>query len=486
VSGRRLAKDGIAAVLRHAAPAALGGVTLAITARSIGAAALGFWNLLGAAAFLLGLADLGLSTAILRASAAPGQRAEARLAVRWATTRTAIFSAPLALLAGLALFFGSRSLPALDRAHALLAIPVALAGGIVLAATGPTRSHLHGSGEIAALSVARIAGATAQCAITLAAVHALGVLGIAIGYVAGVVVEGAIILRARARLAPLPDDGAPAVFGASQRAELSRVGRSAFAANVAVVVCLRLDVFLLGLRFDLGTIAAYATTSRLVDQLYTAVKQLSFALVPRLGAGAADRAKVTRNGAAVLGAVAAAGLGVFVFEGPAVVRLVAGDSLDPRVVAAAAPWLALAAILAGAEEVPNSAVWLGRSPGRAAQAMSAGALVNAALTAVAVATGSIGLAAGSTLIGNVVVALPVMWLATRELGWTRADLFGAFGPVLVAFGACALFDAGLTACSIPAIARVFLCPPVALAVAGAAFVGASRPWRRPLAYTAAP
>ena len=173
--------------------------------------------------------------------------------MRWATTRTAMFSPLPSLLAG------ARALLRVEEPHrgrrsarALVAIPVTLAGGIVLAATGPTRSHLHGSGEIAALSVARVAGAAAQCAVTLAAVHALGVLGIAIGYVAGVVIEGAIILRARARLAPTSDDGAPAVFGAEQRAELSRVGRAAFAANVAVVVCLRLDVFLLGLRFDLG------------------------------------------------------------------------------------------------------------------------------------------------------------------------------------------------------------------------------------------
>jgi O-antigen/teichoic acid export membrane protein len=471
-----LLRDTFLACLRHGVPVALGALSLAVTARALGPAPLGFWNLLGTAAFLLGLADLGLSGASLRAAAA-GRRGEALSIARWSARRALQLGIPAALLAGgwLALMAGHLAPEA--RTSALFAVPIALGAGLILAASQAPRAYLHGTGRVGALSIARIAASVVQATVTVALVGSLGASGVALGYALAVLVEVGIVLRAFRQ-----DTASPEPLDAGTRADASVIARSLLLGNIAVAVCMRGDILLLELRFDLGLVAAYATTSRLVDQLFTGVKQLGFALVPRLGGRSAERGQLVAGGALALGTLGAAVLAPMGLEGAAIVRLVAGAALDPVVVAAVAPWMATAALVVVVAEIPQVAVSLGARGALVGRVATAGALVNLAITALAVYARAPWLSAAATLVGNLLVAGSALALARQDLGWSRAQLAAIILPPALALGAAWAFDLALARTPLPALARVALLPPFTLACGAlVAFVTARR--TRLLGYT---
>jgi O-antigen/teichoic acid export membrane protein len=474
--GAALVRDTLFAVLRHGVPVGLGALSLAVAARALGPAPLGFWNLLGTASFFLGLADLGLSGATLRAAAA-GRRGEALSIARWSTLRALQIGVPLALLAAVWFTQMAGKLDGPAHTHALLAIPIALVAGLILAASQAPRAYLHGTGRVGALSVARVAASTAQALITIALVRPLGACGVALGYAVSVLIEVGIVLFSLRGEATEPTPLDPGA-----RADAASIARSLLLGNIAVATCTRGDVILLELRFDLGLVAAYATTSRLVDQLFTAVKQLGFALVPRLGSQSAERGRLVAGGSLALGVLGAALLAPLVFEGPAVVRLVAGSALDPLVVAAVAPWLAVASIVIAIAEIPQVSVSLGARGVLVGRLASAAAIVNFLITAFAVYVRAPWLAAAATLAGNLVVAVAGVWLAGEELGWSRAQTAAIVAPPVLALGAAWAFD--LAAAPLPALARAVLLPPVTLGCAALlAFVAARQ--TRLLGYTPA-
>jgi O-antigen/teichoic acid export membrane protein len=470
-------RDVAFALLRHGVPAGLGALSVAVTARTLGPDTLGFWNILGTIAFLLGLADLGLSGAVLRAAAAdrPG---EALSIARWSAWRGAQIGVPVALLAAFELTRLADHLAPAAQRGALAAIPVALGAGLLLALSQGPRAYLHGRGHIADLAVARIAGAVTQAVGTIGLVRWLGALGVAVGYALSIGVEVALVAAAlrRNRVPLVPLD-------ATARAETIALARGMLVGNLAVAAFTRVDLLLLEVRFDLGVLAAYGTTSRLVDQLYTAVKQLGFALVPRLGLGATDRGKIAAKGAVVLGVLGAVVLAPMLLEGPAVIRLLAGPSLDPAVVGIVAPWLALAAIAAGCVEIPETALVLGERGSVVGRLLSVFAALNLALTALAVSRGQLWLAAAATFVGNGGLAVVVLDRARKELRWTNEEVRALVLPPFAAVGGAWATHALLLALpfALPALLRVALLPPCALAFGAAmALVTARR--SRLLAY----
>lgn len=478
---RTVPRDVVFAVLRHGVPAGLGALSVAVTARTLGPATLGFWNLLGTIAFLLGLADLGLSGAVLRA-AASDRAGEALGIARWSATRVAQIGGPLALLAGYELSRLAAHLAPAAKPGALAAIPVALGAGLLLASSQGPRAYLHGRGHIAELSLARIAGAITQAALTIALVRPLGALGVALGYALSICIEvGLVAVAVRRNLVPI------VCLSPVERREAVALARGTLVGNLAVAAFTRVDLLLLELRFDLGVLAAYGTTSRLVDQLYTAVKQLGFALVPRLGLGAPDRAKLVAKGAVVLGVLGVVVLAPMLLEGPAVLRLIAGPALDPAVVATVAPWLALAAITAGCVEIPETALVLGERGSMVGRIISVFALVNLTVTAWAVWRGQLWLAAAATFVGNAGVAVVVLARARHELRWTKRELGLVLLPPLSALVSAWGVDTALRfgPFAMPALLRAALLPPAVLVAGGAVALVTARHARH-LAYAASP
>lgn len=96
MSARSIAHDVTASMARHLLSIAAALVMTPVLARTLGAARLGFWSLLGTCAFLLALCDLGLGPATLRASA--GHDVEgAKRASRLAALVTGVLAVPVAV-----------------------------------------------------------------------------------------------------------------------------------------------------------------------------------------------------------------------------------------------------------------------------------------------------------------------------------------------------------------------------------------------------
>jgi len=94
----------------------------------------------------------------------------------------------------------------------------------------------------------------------------------------GAVIEGLLGLRAAAD--GVEGRGLPS---AEYRPEIRRVATAGLIGNLAVILAVRLDIVVLERVADLATIGAYSVAQRIVDQSFTLVKQVSSALVPRLG-----------------------------------------------------------------------------------------------------------------------------------------------------------------------------------------------------------
>jgi O-antigen/teichoic acid export membrane protein len=422
-----IARDVVASVSRHVATAVVGFITIPIISRSLGAKMLGFWSLLGTAAFLVGLCDLGLSAATLRAAAGTDP-ALAKRASHHAARRTLLVALPVTALCAMWLLRVAEELPFEQRGTAKIAVLVALAAGVVNAVAQPARAYVHGRGHIVALARARTVGTCVQLAVTVAALVAhWRLLAVAAGYAAGVLVETWISCAA-AR------DGVDArgALSAEERVSLGSVSRSALVINVSVAVAVRIDVFVLQQVTTLETIAAYSVAARLIDQGYTLVKQISAALVPRLGARAADPERVLSMATMIMGALAAAPLAVVAVAGAPLIVLWAGPAVDCPTLAMASGWLAVAAIVAATEEIAASRMSLGGDPRIAARAIFFGSLANVVLSVIGSRTMGASAVAASTLLGNLVTTI-LVWKATAAaFKWSFARVAGVLFPTVAA------------------------------------------------------
>jgi O-antigen/teichoic acid export membrane protein len=378
-------------------------------------------------AFLLGLCDLGLNAATLRA-AAGHDAAAAKRAAGYARRTAALCLLPVTFTCALWLLSVASSLPLEARGSARAAVVIALGGGALNVLSQPWRSYAQGRGEIVALARARTAAALLQLAVTVAGLLAhVGLAAVASGYALGVVLEGALSYLA-SRDGVDPGDGG----GADERAQLRIVGRSALVTNVSVAFALRVDVVILQRISSLETIAAYAVAGRVVDQGFTLVKQVSAALLPRLGARARDAERTLSRGTMLLGVLAAAPLAVVAVAGRSIVVAWAGPAIDLPILGAAATWLALAALVASTEEVAAARMSVGGNPGYVAGAICAGSLVNVAVSvAGAYCLGPVVVAV-ATLLGNLVTAFFIWKETMRAHGWTSDRVLALLTPPLVA------------------------------------------------------
>ena len=466
---RALARDVVASLSRHVATASVGLVTIPILARVLGARMLGFWSLLGTSAFLLALCDLGLNAATLRAAAGEDAGLAKRTA-RYASRWTFVLALPAGLLCGAWLWHVANELPASEQAHARLAVAIALAAGILNAVAQSLRSYAHGRGRLVGLARTRAVGAVVQLAVTIALLVVVrDLLAVALGYACGTIVESWL-----SRGVAKDDVHAPGLPTLAELSDLKVTSRAAFMTNLSVVAAVRIDVLVLQQVTDLETIAAYSIASRLIDQAYTFVKQISAALVPRLGGRARNVEGILSAGTMVMGALAAAPLAVLAVAGRRLVVLWAGTAIDLPILGVAAAWLGVAGIVAASEEIASSRMALGGDPRVAARAVLFGSIVNVGLSVSGAYLIGPSAVAAATLAGNLVASF-FLWRATRAaLGWPLSRVASALAPSFVAGSIGALVALALRATPIPLVLSSAIAVVVACLVAYAGMHGALR------------
>jgi O-antigen/teichoic acid export membrane protein len=427
----RIAKDIIAAGLRHASSIVAGILTVALVARVSGPDALGAWAMMATMGLLLSLCDLGLTTAVHRAAVAadPGRT---RRMVGLALLATTILS-PIAALGSYAFLRDIPGAPPEILADASRALVIVLAGGVAGALAAPYRAFVVVRGGMQALARARAFGALLQVIVTAAGLSLTpSLVAPALGMLLGLSVEGALTLRAAIAIdRELPRRPLLPASGAELWTAL-RDGSASLAINLAGAAAVRIDVFILARVAPLAVVAAYGVASRAVDQSYVLAKQASAALLPRLG-DPRQRGRATELGTAVLGGLGASGLTALALCGTPLLVAWAGPVAAAPPASVALSLLALAAIIMASVEVAASTVTLGaRTAWSAAIPIVLGAAVNVLISVTGASSLGVWAVAGGTVVGNVLLAV-LMWKGARSLlGWSAGHVARSLAPIAAA------------------------------------------------------
>ena len=457
---RGLAKDAIASVARHVATVVAGVVTVPILARSLGAERLGFWSFLGTTAFVLALTDLGLNTVTLRA-AAGNDPAHARRVARLATSITVLVSLPAAAACIPWLWSVARELPQQHRADAHIAILIALGGGIINAVSQPLRSYAQGQGYLVRLAWARALGVLVQFVVTVTGL-AFGyrLRAVATGFLCGAVLEG--LLGWWAASDGVQARGFP---GREHKREILRVAGAGMMTNLAVIFAVRLDIFVLERVTNLATIGAYSVAQRIVDQGFTVVKQISSALVPRLGARSANRGAAIALGTMTMGVLAGAPLAALAVAGRELIVWWAGPAVDQPILLPALVFFSLAAMFVSVETVATSGMSVGGNAVTAARFVMIGALTNVALSFLGGFTLGAWAVSAATATGSLLVTI-LVWRATRQsLGWAWAQVRATLSAPLTAIVVSGGVSFWLTTFGINSIAAMLTGTTLGLTIA---------------------
>jgi len=430
---RGLARDAVASVVRHAVAVVAGVVSVPILARSLGAERLGFWSFLGTVAFLLSMADLGLNSATLRAAA--GHDAQhARTVARLSGWVAAAIGIPVAVGAAYWLTSIAERLPEENRADARQAVMIALVGGMIAAVSQPVRSYAQGQGYLVKLAWARAVAVATQFGVTVTGLWlGYSLRAVAVGLLLGATVEA--IAGAWAARDGIRPKGLPA---REHHREIIRTAGAGMMTNLAVVLAVRMDLLVLERITNLGTIGAYSVAQRIVDQGFTLVKQLSSALVPRLGARGENRDATIALGTMILGALAGAPFAALAVAGRPLVVMWAGPAVDQPILGLALGFYALSAMLVGLETVATSAISLGGNAMAAARYVMIASLVNVLVSVVGgFLLGPWAVAAG-TAAGSLVCTV-LVWRATRAAQrWSWAQVTATMMPPVSGMAASAL------------------------------------------------
>lgn len=417
---------------RHLGAALAGLLTYPIVARLLDADGLGAWAILGAAAFLLNLTDLGLTTSLQRAAVAK----EFDRAHRILGLSLLVISA-LAPLVGVGAYIFLIDIPG-DlspefRQDAARAAWVTLLAGGVMAWTSPFRGYLYARGGVRDVARARTLASTVQvAALGIGFFFARSLLVPAIALLVGYLVDLVIVLRAARRLQPgLPmGPRRPTDLGEAKAA--FRDGAAQLLVNMSVVTALRVDLFVLVRVAPLAVVAAYGVAGRAVDQAYLLAKQATVALMPRLG-DPAHRARAVRIGTAVFSGVIASGMAALSFDGQQLLVGWVGDVAAGATPALVLMLLAGAAMLMSTYEVTGSMVMLSARTGWAcAVPIFIGSAINLGISVTFADEYGVWAVAGSTIVGNT-ITLFLMWATARHLlEWSLMDVLTALAPFITA------------------------------------------------------
>lgn len=430
-AGRRTASAIVSAGLRHFAGAAAGLIVIPLVGRKLGAEALGAWALLGTGSFLIGIADLGLSTAVQRAAVRPDHQATHR-----AVALSLLAIALVAPLAAFGSFFVLLDIPA-SSAALRASLPAAgftvLVAGCIGAIAFPFRGFTLARGGVGGLARARSAASAAQVAVTWGGLHlSPSLLAPAAGLLAAALIETSLTVRAARAIDPeipllpvLPRDLA------ELRTAL-RDGSASLAINLGALLALRFDVVILSRVCPLAVVAAYGVGSRAVDQSFTIAKQVSAALLPRLGDPKA-RESAVRLGTALLGGLVASGMAALSLGGQGLLVAWAGPVAEQPETAISLALLAAAAVIAAGHEIASAALMLGSTtPWSSAGPIITGYAVNVAFSLAFAQRWGVWAVAGGTLLGNALTSVLLWGRARRLLAWSMGAVAGALAPAAAA------------------------------------------------------
>ena len=416
---------------RYLGAALAGLLTYPIVARVLDGEGLGVWALLGAAAFLLNLADLGLTTSVQR-SAVTADHARTRRLVRLALLVLCVTLPVIAVIA----YFLLLDLPGADpalRADAARAAVVALAAGAVMAVGAPLRGFTLARGGVRLLANAKLLASVVQV---------VGILGGFVFFRTLLVPAFALLFAYLAELAVTIwaarqyDPEIPLRPGlARDRRELVsafRDGGAQLVINLAVTTALRVDLFVLVRVAPLAIVAAYGVAGRAIDQAYLLAKQATAAILPDLGKPE-HRARAVRVGTGLFATVIVSGMLALAIVGQPVLVAWVGEVAAGELPAIVLGLLAVGAIVMSLYEIAGTMVMLSARTGWAcALPILAGSALNLTLSISGAPIYGVWAVAGSTIVGNA-VTLGLMWRNARKiLGWSVPRLFGGVAPAFAA------------------------------------------------------
>lgn len=422
---------------RHVAATLAGVVSFTVISRKLSEDALGAWALLGAAAFLIGLADLGLTAVVQRATVAKDD-ARARRVLSLSLFVLAVLLPVAAIISYLFLIDMDGAGPAL-RDEIRVAAVIVLAAGMVMGWFGPYRGYVFARGGVRDVARARTAGAVAQLIVTLTWFQFSSSLVVpSTGLLVSYIVEAAITLHAARKL----DNDVPLrpmwSNDSAERKASFKVGAAALAINLAVATALRVDLFVLSSVATLALVGQYGVAGRAVDLAYLLAKQATVALMPSLG-DPVQRARAVRIGTLVFSGVVLSGMTALSIDGQALLIGWVGRVAEGHVPAIVLAVLGTAAMIMSLYEVASSMVALGGKTGwEGAIPIIVGSLVNLAISIGFAWKYGIWAVALSTIGGNAITGV-LMWRRARTLlGWTFVQLIAVLTPsflVIVASGA---------------------------------------------------
>jgi O-antigen/teichoic acid export membrane protein len=420
--------DFLSVCVRHAAQTVAGLLVVSLVVRTLGPEGLGAWALLGTTSFLVGLSDLGLSVAVLRAATRADDAATHRL-VRLTMGVVLIVCPCMSLGAYLLLL----RLPAeagtlqLELTHATLP---ALVAGLVGSLGAPLRSLLLMRGAFTSLAWARAAASAAQIALTAGGLAlAPTLLAPALGLLASAVIEALILTRAARQFAPGLELRPGWPKDAAELRDALHQGMAALTINVGVAAAIRADVFILSAYLPLSAVGAYQVASRSIDQIFSLAKQASGWLLHRLG-DPDGRPGAVRLGTAVLGGLTTSGVVTLALDGTALLEAWVGPLAQDRVVRVAVALLGTAAIIAAAEEIASATLTVsGTSTWDVARPMLLGHALKIAVSLVGAKYFGVWGVAGGTVCGNLLIALLIWSKARALMGWQAEEIARTLAPL---------------------------------------------------------
>jgi O-antigen/teichoic acid export membrane protein len=307
----------------------------------IGAEDFGLWSLCLAVTGVLGVLDLGFSTAAVKyvAECAGNGRHEARnealstLLAVYTLLGIIIFALVLSAIPAGIHWFGLDSVEA-ARFRTIITI-TGIAQGIALPLS-LFRSALVGQGRYDVVNSFDI-GIIAFNIILVTTLlsSGLGLLGLALA-------NASIVLAGPLALVPVAFRKIPGLALSVGRIRLARLREAAplavwfMLANIALIITLRSDALLIKIYLPLSAVAAFAIAAKISESSYLLNKQFSNALMPLISnsRGAGDSAKVRailQDGTRYLAAIAAPVLGLLFFHAERVIDLWVGPEMRDAV-----------------------------------------------------------------------------------------------------------------------------------------------------------
>lgn len=405
----------------------------------IGTEDFGLWSLCLALTGMLGVLDLGFSTAAVKyvAECAGSGRHEARnealstLLAVYTFLGLIVFAVVLAAIPSGIHWFGLEGDNA-DRFRTIVTI-TGIAQGIALPLT-LFRSALVGQGRYDIVNSFDVGiMAFNILLVTTLLTSGLGINGLAAA-------NATIVLAGPIALVPVAFKKIPELALSFRRIRLERLREAAplavwfMLANIALVITLRSDALLIKAYLPLTAVAAYAIAAKISESAYLLNKQFSNALMPLVSnaRGAGDSATVLailRDGTRYLAAIAAPVVALLFYHGESIVDLWVGPELRDAVLPLR---ILLVAVFFSTLQF-NAANVLGMSGGHkgVAWTMVGSAALNIILSLALIPRLGLAGAALATLVSAATLEFGVM--LTRTCRHQSVSLFSVLRPIVPVF-----------------------------------------------------